>query len=181
MYRLTACLAGGAAPLGLDELGPHGVGVNVGAVCGELVGGAGVQGLQDGAHQVGEEGQPNNIDHVVVTQGRHRGRDIVGGRDVRDGAVGPVVTAKAIVVLGDIARGQGRVVGRDRGEGTLLEGGLVQSIKNVLGDLEGDRGVDKVVVEGGDNVGVVDGEGSLVDVEALRARVDKDQGRVLLG
>lgn len=97
--------------------------------------------------------------------------------------MGPVVTAKAIVVLGDVAGGQGGVFGRDGSLvlGTLLEGGLVQTSKNVLGDLEGDGGVDKVVVEGADNVGVVNGEGSLVDIEALRARVDIDNGGVLLG
>lgn len=175
-------LAGGAAPLGLDELGPHGVGINIAAVGGEVVGGGRVQGLEDGAHQVGEERQPDNVHQVVVTQtGGHGRRDVVGSSDVRDGTVRPVVTAKAVVILGDVTGGQGGVVGRDRVHGTLLEGGLVQSSKNVLCDLEGDRGVDKVVVEGRDNVGVVDGEGSLVDIEALRARVDKDQGGVLLG
>lgn len=177
-------LALGAAPLGLDELGPHGVGINIGAVGGEVVGVGGVQALQDRADQVGEEGQPHNVNQGIVSQtGRQGRRDVVGSRDVGDGAVGPVVTAKAIVVLGDVAGSQGGVISRDGGLvlGTLLEGGLVQTSKNALGDLEWDGGVDKVVVEGADNVGVVNGEGSLVDIEALRARVNIDNGGVLLG
>lgn len=89
----------------------------------------------------------------------------------------PVITTVTVIVLGHVSGGESCVasVGREGDVVTaLLEGGAVEGGQHLGRDGVRDGGVDEIVVEGGDDIGVVKGEGALEEIEALGSRVDDD-------